>query len=93
MRSQTEVQYRYCRTANFRKFPQIREKFLHANITKPKIRENFMHMNCLCLKFAKISCRENFLFYSTFSPLNLLALEFYIPPFPPPAFIIDYYRT
>ncbi len=29
-----------------------------------EIRENFLHANCLCPKFAKISCRENFLFYS-----------------------------
>ncbi len=29
-----------------------------------EIRENFLHANCKCPKFAKISCREIFLFYS-----------------------------
>ncbi len=36
----------------------------------PKIRENFMHANCLTLKFAEFSCRENFLFYSIFSHID-----------------------
>ncbi len=50
---------------NSRKFP-AREyyHFKAEKVSLPKIRENFLHANCLWSKFAKISCRENFLFYS-----------------------------
>ncbi len=35
-----------------------------------KIRENFLQVNCLQAKFAKISCREIFLFYNNKEKCN-----------------------
>ena len=46
------------------RFWQTRTHFKAEKVSWPKIRENFLHANCLWSKFAKISCRENFLFYS-----------------------------
>ena len=46
-------------------FWQTRTHFKAEKVSWPKIRENFLHANCLWSKFATISCRENFLFYST----------------------------
>ena len=56
----------YCRTANFR----VQEIFANfakigrLNLYFSNILENLLGANCLCAKFAKISCRKIFLFYS-----------------------------
>ena len=46
------------------RFWKIRPCFKAEKLYFLKIHEHFMHTNCLWPKFAKFSCRENFMFYS-----------------------------
>ena len=39
-------------------------------VYNPETREIYMHANCLWPKFAKFSCREHFMFYSTWNFLE-----------------------
>ncbi len=55
---------KYSIAGNFREYREIREIFLHANIT---ICEIFLSRNCLRSKFAKFSCDT--VFHSLFAPL------------------------
>ncbi len=63
--------FAYMKCSRILQILRIREHFMHTNIcslfpaTYPKIREIFMHANFLTVKFAKFSCFEIFMFYSS----------------------------